>query len=307
MAEQSAPLLDCLVVGAGPAGLTAGLYLRRFHRRVTVVDGGDARALRIPRSHNVPGFPQGIPGPELLQRLREQFAQAGGQVTPGRVGRLERLEDGRFVAHLDGGAPLHARTVLLATGARDREPELPALDALRRGGLLRQCPICDGFEFTGRRIAVIGAGAHGVRECLFIRRYSESLCYIALGGDEQIEPELAQSLHEAGVACIGRRVRDARPLPEGGVVLTLDSGRTQHFDVVYAALGCHPRAELGTRLGARLDEGGNLVIDGHGRTGIAGLYAAGDVTGGLDQIVVAAGQAAIAATAIHNSLRGGRP
>jgi thioredoxin reductase (NADPH) len=294
-------LLDCLVIGAGPAGLTAGLYLRRFHRRVALLDGGDARALRIPRSHNVPGFPQGIPGPELLALLRAQLSQVGGEVARGRVLRLERHADGHFSAHC-ADRVLQAKTVLLATGAQDHEPEAPGIPELRRRGLLRQCPICDGFEFTGQRIAVIGRGAHGVRECLFIRRFSERLCFIALGGDEEVEPALVQRLHEAGVACVGRGVAEAVPHPQGGVQLRTADGALHHVDVVYAALGCHPRAELGVALGARLDGGGNLVTDSHGRTGIAGLYAAGDVTGGLDQIVVAAGQAAIAATAIHNSL-----
>jgi thioredoxin reductase (NADPH) len=299
--QEDPALLDALVVGAGPAGLTAGLYLRRFHRRIAVLDAGDARALRIPRSHNVPGFPQGLPGPELLQRLRQQLAQAGGEVTRGRVLRLERHAAGHFSAHL-AERVLQARTVLLATGTQDHEPQLPGIPALRRQGLLRQCPICDGFEFTGQRIAVIGSGAHGVRECLFIRRFTERLCYIALGDSEEVSPTLAQRLHEAGVSCIGKGLVDAAPHPQGGVLLHIDDGSAHHFDVTYAALGCHPRAELAVALGAQLDSGGNLVIDSHGRTGIAGLYAAGDVTGGLDQIVVACGQAAIAATAIHNSL-----
>jgi thioredoxin reductase (NADPH) len=293
--------LDCLIVGAGPGGLTAGLYLRRFHRRVLVVDGGDARAARIPRSHNVPGFPQGIPGPELLQRIRTQYEQVGGETTAGRVNRLQRGEDGGFLVHL-ADRTLAARNVLLATGALDHEPQAPGIEELRRLGLLRQCPICDGFEFTGKRIGVIGHGAHGARECLFIRHFSEHLCFIALGGDEQVQPALEQALHEAGVVCVGRGLKEAAPHPEGGVQLRTDDGQLHRFDVVYAALGCHPRAELATALGARVDSGGNLVIDSHGRTGIEGLYAAGDVTGGLDQIVVATGQAAIAATAIHNSL-----
>ena len=179
---------------------------------------------------------------------------------------------------------------------------MPGLAALRERGLLRQCPICDGFEFTGRCIGVIGAGAHGARESLFIRRFSERLWFIGTEGPDQIDAALAARLQEAGVHCIAGRPAGAEPTPEGQVALRMDDGSTHRFDVLYAALGCHPRAELGATLGARLDADGNLVIDRHGRTGLQGLYAAGDVTGGLDQIVVAAGQAAVAATAIHNSL-----
>ncbi|MED5618224.1 NAD(P)/FAD-dependent oxidoreductase [Ideonella sp. BN130291] len=294
--------LDCLVVGAGPAGLTAGMYLRRFHRLVLVVDGGDARALRIPRSHNVPGFPQGIPGPELIDRLQQQYAEVGGHITRARVNQvLRRPEDGLFQV-LVGGETVLAKTVLLATGALDHEPQMPGLADLRERGLLRQCPICDGFEFTGRCIGVIGAGAHGARESLFIRHFSERLWFIGTHGLEEVDGVLAARLHEAGVRCVQGRPVSADTTDNGRVRLCMDDGSEHHFDVLYAALGCHPRAELGTALGARRDHGGNLVIDHHCRTGIEGLYAAGDVTGGLDQIVVATGQAAIAATAIHNSL-----
>lgn len=292
--------VDCLVVGAGPAGLTAGLYLRRFHRSVLVVDGGDARALRIPRSHNLPGFPQGLPGVELLQRLHQQYAAVGGEVLPARVDRLA-LDNGRFVVQA-GARAIAASTVLLATGALDKEPRVPGLDAVREAGLLRHCPVCDGYEFTDRCIGVVGTGAHGARESLFIRRFSREVCFIGLDGLGEIDATMAQRLQQAGVCCVAARVTRAACGPGGGVRLQMDDGSEHRFDVVYAALGCHPRAELGTALGARTDEGGNLVVDAHCRTGISGLYAAGDVTGGLDQIVVACGQAAIAATAIHNSL-----
>ena len=194
------PLLDCLVVGGGPAGLTAALYLHRFHRRITLVDGGDARALRIPRSHNVPGFPAGIPGPELLERQREQLLQVGAAALTGRVTQLQPQAGGGFVAMLDDAA-VHARTVLLATGAVDHDPELPGTAELQHHGLLRHCPICDGFEFTGRCIGVIGRGAHGMRECLFIRRFSERVSYIALGG---VETAHCERLDRGGVHCIAR-------------------------------------------------------------------------------------------------------
>jgi thioredoxin reductase (NADPH) len=297
---EDSPPLDCLVVGAGPAGLTAGLYLRRFHRRVLLVDGGDARAALIPRSHNVPGFPQGIPGTELLERLGRQYVDVHGERMPGRVERLSR-EDGLFLAHL-GGRTLAAKTVLLATGAFDKEPRLEGLDEVRALGLLRHCPVCDGYEFTDHCIGVIGTGAHGARESLFVRRFSRQVCFLGIDGLGEIDATLADRLQAAGVCTVAGRVRKAVVTPERRVQVCMDDGSVHPFDVLYAALGCHPRAELGASLGARLDDGGNLVIDAHCRTGIDGLYAAGDVTGGLDQIVVACGQAAIAATAIHNSL-----
>lgn len=301
--------LDVAVVGGGPAGLVAALYLRRFHRHTVVLDAGDARALRIERSWNVPGFPAGIGGPDLLRRLREQLRRAGGQVEPARIERLERRPEGGFRL-LAAGRHWHARTVLLATGARDREPALPGATALRQAGLLRQCPICDGHEHTDQRIAVIGAGDHGAREALFLRHYSARVTLIPASAQGQPSAALCRRLEECGIRRWSRPARSVQPAatppvsPDAPDPLTLrDSEDAPHpFDVLYAALGCHPLAELACTLGAGVDTTGNLVTDAHGMTDVAGLYAAGDVTGGLDQISGAWGQAAIAATALHNSL-----
>ena len=161
------PTLDGLI-GGGPAGLTAALYLARFERRFLVVDAGEPRASWIPTSHNVPVFVEGISGRDLLARQREHVERYGVPVLPGTVTEIGKGPDG-FVTRIDadgGTREVKARRVLLATGAIDVEPELPDLpDAVQRG-LVRYCPICDGFESRGKRIAVIGFGDRGLaRRC----------------------------------------------------------------------------------------------------------------------------------------------
>ena len=296
---SSAAPVDCLVVGAGPAGLAAAIYLRRFHRRLRVVDEGDSRALRIPRSNNYPGFPAGIGGGELLDRLRRQLADVEGRVHQGVVSRLRR-DDRAFVAEVQGER-IEARTVLLATGVCDNEPQLPGVAALREAGLLRQCPICDGYEHTGCAIGVVGRGEHGVREALFIRDFTDDVRYFADG--ETLGDDARRRLAMRGVAVLAGRAREARADERSRVRLVMENGDVHRLDVLYAALGTRPRAHLAQALGAALDEAGNVVVDAHCRTGVEGLYAAGDVVSALDQIAVAAGHAAIAATAIHNALR----
>lgn len=289
-------MIDCLVVGAGPAGLTAAIYLRRFHRKVVVMDAGRSRARWIPRSHNVPGFPEGIGGNELLARMREHLAGVHGEVAEGEVTGLRPHAQG-FTASTSLGE-IDAHSVVLATGVVDNVPALPGCDGLRAESLLRQCPICDGYEYTGRRIVVIGEGLHGAREALFIRHYSDDVTLV-----QQIGAAEAGPLHRAGVKHIDATPRCVQPLGPQRLRLQLDNGDAPEFEVMYAALGVKPRAELAYALGVDTDECGGVQIDAHCRTSVPGLYAIGDVVSGLDQIAVATGQAAIAATAVHNHLR----
>ena len=145
-------VLDCLVIGAGPAGLTAALYLARFQRRFAVADGGNSRAIWIPRSHNIPFFAQGIPGPDLLARQRVSLEGYGAEIVAGSVRRLERSGPGFAAAVRTARGEerrIEARRVLIATGAVDVDPGLPNLPNAIQRGLVRYCPICDGYEASG--------------------------------------------------------------------------------------------------------------------------------------------------------------
>ncbi|WP_332814895.1 NAD(P)/FAD-dependent oxidoreductase [Ramlibacter sp.] len=297
---MTADTLDCLVVGGGPAGLVAGVYLARFRRRLRVVDAGGSRLASIPRSHNVPGYPDGVAGAELLRRLREQ---AGRYRVPIEGGRVERLagRDGAFEARC-GGRTLRAHKVLLATGARDMVPDVPGVEAGLAAGTVRYCPVCDGFETQHQRVAVLGRREHGLREALFLAGFDNQVTWLSLGTQQDVAPaELAQ-LRERSVL-----VADAMPLhircrPGEGVEMEMVDGRRLAFGVLYPALGLRHACELATALGARARGDGQLVVDDHLQTTVPGLYVAGDVAAGLNQISVAWGHAAIAATAIHNAL-----
>src|SRR5690606_2505923 len=166
---------DCLIVGAGPAGLVAATYLARFRRRIAVVDAGGSRARWIPTSHNCPGFPLGVSGDTLLQRLREQAGSFGVDIVRGRIVSLQRGGDG-FVARDDAGRAWHAATVILATGIVDRLPQVEggdaAVEAAVEAGVLRLCAVCDGYEATDERIGVLGPAADASRHADFLRTFS---------------------------------------------------------------------------------------------------------------------------------------
>src|SRR4051812_16607969 len=167
---------DSLVVGGGPAGLTAAIYLARYLRRTCVVDDGASRALLIPESHNYPGF-KGIAGPELLRRLRDQAAQYGAHFMRGRVDDLAREAD-TFVARIED-RQIMARCVLLATGIVDEKPAVQGLQDVGYRGAIRFCPICDGYEALDQPIGVPGPVKTACNKALFLRTYSADVMLLA--------------------------------------------------------------------------------------------------------------------------------
>jgi thioredoxin reductase (NADPH) len=298
--------IDCLVVGGGPAGLTAAIYLVRFHLSVRLIDAGKSRLAWIPRTHNHAGYPGGISGVDLLERMREQAREFGVKVERGIVEHVER-EDELFVARTVTGDIARARTLLLTTGIVNRSPPIsPELhDVALARGLIRYCPICDGFEVTDKRVGVIGDGSHGCKEAVFLRSYTPDLTLIAPHGPlDAPEAERCQA-SEIGIRlvdgpCEPLRIDGDRiivPTPEGDL----------EFDSVYPALGSVIRSELAVALGADASPDGCLVVDDHQRTSLAGLYAAGDVVKGLNQISHAMGEGGVAATTIRNDLAAAAP
>ncbi|HSP23802.1 MAG TPA: NAD(P)/FAD-dependent oxidoreductase [Saliniramus sp.] len=292
-------LRDCIVIGGGPAGLTAAIYLARFRRNVALIDGHDSRAAWIPRSHNIPAFQTGVGGRELLTRMHDHAAQYDTPLLRGEVRSIRRSEDGVFQFATSAG-DMRARFVILATGVVDVEPNLPDIEGAVQRGLVRQCPICDAFEVIDQRIAVIGHGDHGAREALFLRTYSPRVTLFTLG--EPADDGLRGRMGEAGIAVVDAPLDAIAQENDRIVSLTLANGETHDFDTIYSALGCSPRNDLLSQIGARLGDDARALVDDHQETNIPGLYAAGDIVSGLNQVAVAVGQAAIAATAIHNRL-----
>ncbi len=285
---------DCIIVGGGPAGLTAALYLARFLRDVVVIDAREGRAGLIPKTHNLAPFPAGITGQDLLGQMRSHAEKYGAELAVGTVHEIAR-NDGAFHVATDRHY-VAARRVLLATGVVNHRPPLPAKDhdlGLSRG-LIRYCPICDAYEVRDKRIAVLGSGDHGLAEARFIRRYSRDVTLIPADGT------IAQPTDGiAGLASPMRRLS----VTDGQVIVELDAGEPQRFDTLYVALGTTPRSDLAEALGAARSASGCVVVDDHQQTSIDGVFAIGDIVEGLDQIAFAMGQGAVAAIAIHNSLR----
>jgi thioredoxin reductase (NADPH) len=292
---------DVLVVGAGPAGLTAAIYLARYRRRVVVAHDGESRALRIPLTYNAPGFPAGIVGAELVGRMLAQAELYGATVVEDHIGDLDEA-DGGWVA-TGGAGGYRARAVILATGIRLHEADLPPAlhESALAWGCLRYCPVCDGYEAHGRAVAVLGSSLHGAREALFLREFTPDVTLLA-HREGKLDALTRAALAAAKVRLVETPVARLAPSP-AGMGVELRDETSLEFDVLYPALGCSPRSELIAGLCGDLDETGRAVTSPHQALDRPRLYAAGDLVTGLNQITVAIGQGAVAATAAHNALR----
>ncbi|MBU8978235.1 NAD(P)/FAD-dependent oxidoreductase [Lysobacter sp. MMG2] len=288
-------VLDCIVVGGGPGGLTAATYLARYRRSVRVFDTGCTRAAWIPKSRNCPGFPHGVGGPELLERMREQARTFGVETVESEITALHRDAEGFLVRHDD--RELRARYVILATGCEDVAPDFDGLEAAVDCGAVRMCPICDAFEAIDASIAVHGPADTAAAHARFLRTYSSKVTLVPSTPDiaDEVRAELA---------------RDGIELTTVPATLSFDGkrcafeldGRARAFDVLYPMMGIISRSSLAVGAGADCDDEGALIVDRHQMTSVDGLYAIGDVVSALNQISVATGHAAIAATHVHNRL-----
>ena len=298
-------MLDCLIIGGGPAGLTAAIYLARFHLAVTVVDAGQSRALWIPETHNHAGFPEGISGADLLARMRQQAIQYGTHILERAVSHIAR--DGDHFVLNDAEDKIVARTVLLATGVVNRRPDIDeglheqALGA----GRLRYCPICDGYEVTDQKVGVIGTGERGMKEAILLRSYTKDITLISADQPHCLDFATAEKAKSAGIKLANGPAKIKR-MNETSLFVNCADGELE-FASVYPALGSDINNILAKNLGARCNDTGCIWVDAHQRTSLPGLYAAGDVVIGLDQISHAMGEGGVAAVTLRNDLAQNQP
>ena len=299
--------LDCLVIGGGPAGLTAAIYLSRYHLDILVVDGGKSRAAQIPCTRNHAGFPDGISGVELLERMREQAQKYGTRIESEYVTKIERDEATGVFTATWGSGEASARSVLLATGVTNRRPPMDETlhDEALAAGMIRYCPVCDGYEVTDKKVGVIGSGKGGVNEAIFLRSFTADVALIAPDKATTVSSEDRSRLEEAGIEIVDGPAEGVATM-DGCITIDTAEGHFT-FDSVYPALGSDTHTQLAEMLGGALSETCCILVDSHQRTSVPGLYAAGDVVLGLDQISHAMGEGGVASATIRNDLAKARP
>lgn len=304
MAEQ---LYDCIVIGAGPAGLSASLFLARYRRRVLTFHHNSPRNIY---SHGVHGFlgHHGIQPTELLARGRDEVATHGGLIVEGCVTKVERIGDEHFRV-LTGDEKMveqtfDARRLVLATGLRDLTPDCPGFREFY-GVSVHHCPDCDGFESTGKRIAVVSRGKSAVGFTLELLTWTDKLTLITNGDPGDMTDKHRAKLAEFNIPITNGRIAKLEGDAETKQIeiVRFEDGDALECDALFFNLGTQPVSDLHEMLGCRIDEECGLVwVDEDQQTSIAGVYAAGDLTPQSQLAVVAAAEGAMAAIHLHKSL-----
>jgi thioredoxin reductase len=303
---MSAEAYDCIVIGAGPAGLSAALFLARYRRRALTFHHNSPRNIY---SHGVHGFlgHHGIQPAELLARGREEVTAHGGLILEGCVTRVERLGDDHFRVSTGDGKiveqTFESKRLLLATGLRDLTPDCPGFRDFY-GASVFHCPDCDGFEATGMRVAVLGSGAKTIGFTLNLLTWTDRLTLITGGAPGDMTEEHVAKLAGFDIPIIHRSVvklegnAQAKRLER----VRLDDRESLECDALFFNLGTEPASGFHEALGCRLEEGRLVWVDDEHQTSVRGVYAAGDLTPGSQLAVVAAAEGAMAAVHIHKSL-----
>jgi thioredoxin reductase len=291
---------DVAIVGGGPAGLTAALFLARYVHSVVLVDSHDPRNWEARGINGYLGL-HGITPPELRERGRTEAASSGAVLVDGCVSTVRQESEERFLTTLENGREFESRRLLLAIGIKDVWPRVPGFDQCY-GQTVHHCPDCDGPEARNKRTAVIASGRSAAGMALALTTWTRDLVICTNGKPAGIEPRVRAKLNALEIPVIEQPL--VRLESDGANVraLVLGDGAVLECERVFFAIGHYPADDLGVQLGCTRDDEGLIVVDDKHHTSVRNVFAAGDITPGPHLAIAAAGGGAVAALAIHASL-----
>jgi len=291
--------IDALIVGGGPSGLAAAMWLGRYRRSVVIYDGGEPRNKPAWAVHGYPGLSD--PSPlELRRRLAEQALGVGAERRGGNIIKVEGTK-GEFVATANDGTVVNARRIILAYGLRDYIPSIEGLTDLY-GTSVFHCADCDGPSVAGTRIGVLGWNKHGARLALYLSHWTDSVTMLSNACTLELNPKTRETLASANIAVVESDIACVNG--HGGNLIQVEFTDTEplRLDALFFHLGSEPRCDLSEQLGCELDEDGYITVDRGNETSRPGVHAAGDITGPPHLASIAAAEGVRSALAIHRSL-----
>ncbi len=291
---------EVVVVGGGPAGLSAALYATRLGHATAVVDRGGGRAAMMADTHNVIGITEDVSGMELLAKAREQVESYGAAWHEDYVETAEETDDG-FRLSTASGETLTAERVVLATGFSDRRPEPPLP---RTGAGLHYCLHCDAYMFVDESVYVMGQGDSAAYVAMIMLNFAENVDLLLRGKEPNWSDETDELLRAHPVDVVEADVMGVNNGEDGWLEsLEFADGTVREYRGGFAMYGSDYNTDLAEQLGCDLNDDGTIAVADHGNTSVDGVYAVGDVTPGHNQVPIAMAEGAEAGIDVHMDLR----
>ncbi len=297
---------DIIIIGAGPAGLTAGLYAGRQNSKALVIDKGLAGGLgsEVPMMENYPGFDL-ISGMELISKMKPQCEKFSEIRENQNIVDIEKRDDGIYIKTKssigDDFNEYLTKSVILATGASHRHLNVPGENEFLGRGVA-YCATCDGMFFVNRNVLMVGGGNSAAQEALYLKNIGCNVKIVHRRDSLRCEHRLEELLQEKGVEILwNSTIKEIKgDMAVNSVTLVRDGVEEEYeTDAVFVAIGDEPSNGLAKQLGVELDENGYIITDKSQSTNVSGVYAAGDITGGVKQWIVACGEGAVAAISAY--------
>lgn len=299
---------DIIIIGAGPGGLTAGIYAGRQRTKNLIIDkdmaGGIGR--EVPEMENYPGF-DNISGLELIEKMKAQA------IKNNELHEMENVEEitkddseYRFTVKTDKDQ-YQTKSIILATGSSRKQLNVKGEDEFKGKGV-SYCATCDGFFFAGRDIIIVGGGNSALQEAIYLKNLGANVTIIHRGDEFRAQKQLKDQIKESGINFILNAVVEEIKgdiLVESVTIKDTGTGALMNLPTngIFVSIGYIPHTELAEQLDVQLNETGHIITDKNQKTNIDYVYAIGDVCVGLKQWVVACGEGAVAATSVFLDLQ----
>ena len=306
---------DIIIIGAGPAGLTAGMYAGRQNSKTLVIDKAMAGGLglEVPMMQNYPGFDL-IAGMELIQKMKAQSENYCEILENTVIDSIEKTDDGFHLKTKNspllmtsddtGEKELFSKSIIIATGASHRHLNVPGEDEFLGRGVA-YCATCDGMFFIGRDVLMVGGGNSAAQEALYLKNLGCNVKLVHRRDELRCEHHLQKALEDNGIEILwNSTIQEIKGDMAVNSVTLLRDGKEEDYktDAVFVAIGDDPSNDLAKDLGVALDDDGYIITDKNQATNVEHVYSAGDITGGVKQWIVACGEGAVAAISAYNDL-----
>ncbi|WP_303295345.1 thioredoxin-disulfide reductase [Methanobrevibacter woesei] len=299
---------DIIIVGAGPGGLTAGIYAGRQGTKTLILDknlaGGIGR--EVPEMENYPGFDL-VSGLELAEKMKDQCVKNVELHENEGVNTIEKIEDNDYNFKVESDEHSYlTKTVIIATGSSHQQLNIPGEEEFKGRGV-SYCATCDGMFFAGKDIAMVGGGNSALQEAVFLSNLGCNVTVIHRREEFRAEQYLQDKLKEKGIKTImNATVEEIKGdmLVSSITIKDKESEELKDLEVngVFISIGYKPHTKLAEELGVDLDKNNQIITDKNQKTNMDYVYSAGDVCGGVKQWVVACGEGAIAATSAYKDI-----